>query len=75
MSDDHFDCRCYPGKDDFPIRSEIVVPYFCYFFEGLAEGSLTIVLIHIAIVSFAPLWKKLAKSRSGSVSSPFTRQA
>ena len=43
--------------------------------EGLAEGSLTIVLIHIAIVSFAPLWKKLAESRSGPAASPLTRQA
>lgn len=31
---------------------------------GLAEGSLTLVLIHIAIVSFAPLLKKLGESHA-----------
>ena len=31
---------------------------------ALAEGSLTIVLIHITIVSFAPIMKKLGKSRA-----------
>ena len=43
--------------------------------EGLAEGSLTIVLIHIAIVSFAPLWKKLGESRSATAPEAVTRQA
>lgn len=32
--------------------------------EGLSEGSLTIVLIHIAIVSFGPLLKKLGEMRA-----------
>ena len=31
--------------------------------EGLAEGSLAVILIHIAIVSFAPLLKRLSESR------------
>lgn len=33
--------------------------------EGLAEGSLPVVLIHIAIVSLAPALKRLSDSRSG----------
>lgn len=32
--------------------------------EGLAEGSLTVVLIHIAIVSFGPLLKKFGEVRA-----------
>jgi cytochrome b len=32
--------------------------------DGLAEGSLALVLIHIAIVSFAPLLRRLAAARS-----------
>lgn len=32
--------------------------------EGLAEGSLTVVLIHVAIVSFGPLLKKVGETRA-----------
>jgi len=42
--------------------------------EGLAEGSLSLVLIHIAIVSFAPLLKKLGESRSEPDALALTRQ-
>lgn len=41
---------------------------------GLAEGSLTLVLIHIAIVSFAPLVKKLGESRTEPAAPVLMRQ-
>lgn len=41
---------------------------------GLAEGSLTLVLIHIAIVSFAPLLKKLGESHAEPAAPAMTRQ-
>ena len=42
---------------------------------ALAEGSLTLVLIHIAIVSLAPLLKKLGESQTGATEPALTRQA
>lgn len=41
---------------------------------GLAEGSLTLVLIHIAIVSLAPLLKKLGESQNEGAEPVLTRQ-
>lgn len=41
--------------------------------EGLAEGSLTLVLIHIAIVSFAPLLKRLGEARPQAGSTTLVR--
>ncbi len=43
--------------------------------ESLAEGSLAVVLIHIGIVSFAPLLKKLGESRTGTEPDGLTRNA
>lgn len=42
---------------------------------GLAEGSLTLVLVHIAIVSAAPLLKKLGETRVEAKTPALTRNA
>lgn len=42
---------------------------------GLAENSLTVVLIHIAIVSTAPLLKSLGEARSEAKTPALTRNA
>jgi cytochrome b len=43
--------------------------------EGLAESSLAVVLIHIAIVSFAPLLKRLNESRANAEATALPRNA